>query len=51
MTDQVSEADVRRLFPAIKKARAGCHEVSKGIVLEVIEEFVEGAFPHTGGIS
>lgn len=38
MTDQVSEADVRRLFPAIKKAKAGCHEVSNGIVLEVIEE-------------
>lgn len=52
MTDQVSEADVRRLFPAIKKARAGCHEVSKGIVLEVIEEHswkehshIRGAFP------
>lgn len=52
MTMQVSETDVRRLFPSIKQAKAGCHEVSRGIALEVIEEHswkehshIRGAFP------
>lgn len=38
MTASVSPQDVRRLMPAIKRARLGCHEIAKGIALEVIEE-------------
>lgn len=37
MTGPGSETDVRQLFPGIKQAKVGCHEVSRGIVLEVIE--------------
>lgn len=52
MTGPGSETDVRQLFPGIKQAKVGCHEVSRGVVLEVIEEHgwkehahIRGAFP------
>ncbi len=45
-------ASVRQLFPGIKNAGVGCYEVSKGVLLEVIEghswkdhSHIKGAFP------
>lgn len=52
MTVQVAAIEARQLFPGIKKASVGCHEVSKGIVLEVLEaaswkdhSHIKGSFP------
>ncbi|MDB5489499.1 MAG: capsular polysaccharide biosynthesis protein-like protein [Reyranella sp.] len=52
MTAQVSAADTRQLLPGIKRAKIGCHEVSKGVAVEVIEEqawkdhsHIRGSFP------
>ena len=52
MTAQLSAADARQLLPGIKRATVGCHEISKGVALEVIEEHswkdhshIRGSFP------
>lgn len=52
MTGAVSAAEARQLLPGIKRAGIGCYEVSRGVVLEVIEEHswkdhshIKGAFP------
>jgi len=38
MTASVSPEEVRRLMPAIKRMTRGCHDIAKGIAVEVIEE-------------
>ncbi len=52
MNEQVSMADTRQLLPGIKRAKIGCHEIAKGIAIEVIEEqswkdhsHIKGSFP------
>ena len=37
MTGPVSTTEARQLFPGLRKTGVGCHEVSKGITLEVLE--------------
>lgn len=52
MNASVSPAEVRQLLPGVKRAKLGCHEISKGVAMEVIEEHawkdhshIRGTFP------
>ena len=52
MTGPVSTTEARQLFPGLRKTGVGCHEVSKGITLEVLEAaswkdhtHIKGSFP------